>query len=92
MKLEVERKDREPGDGTLHSLVVKTLCYCQLENYGQRLNERAREKSDITFRDWLKEKVRFRVEATEMVNGFKPKTFEQVRLPRAPKYPKISTL
>ena len=58
----------------------------QLENYSRWLNEREREKSVTAFRDWLKDEVRFRVEVAEMANGIEPKTFENVRLPRAPRY------
>ena len=58
----------------------------QLENYSRWLNERARETSVVAFRDWLKDKVRFRVEAAEMANGIESKPVEYVRTPRALKY------
>ena len=61
VKLQAERRDGELGDGTLHSLFVKKLPDRQLENYSRWLNERAREKSVMAFRDWLKDDVRFRV-------------------------------
>ena len=44
VKLRVEEKDREQGDETLHSLMVKKLPHCQLENYSHCLGECAREK------------------------------------------------
>ena len=86
VKLQAEGKDGELGDGTLHSLMVKKLPDRQLENYSRWLDEREREKSVTAFRDWLKDEVRFRVEAAEMANGIEPKTFEHVRPPRAPRY------
>ena len=92
VKLQAEGQDGELGDGTLHSLMVKKLPDRQLENYSHWLNERAREKSVITFRDWLKDEVRFRVEAAEMANGIESKTFEHVRPPRAPKYPDLGKM
>lgn len=58
-KLQVEGKDRELGDGTLHSLLVKKLPDCELENYSCWLNECAREKSVTAFRDWVKDEVKF---------------------------------
>ena len=79
VKLQAEGKDGELGDGTLHSLMVKKLHDRQLETYGRWLNDRAREKSVIAFRDWLKDEVRFRVEAAEMANGIEPKTFETAK-------------
>ena len=89
VKLQAEGKDGELGDETLHSIMVKKLPDRQLENYSRWLNERARQKSVIAFRDWLEDEVRFRVEAAEMANGIEPKTFEHVRPPRAPKYPDL---
>ena len=87
VKLQAEGKDGELGDGTLHSpLMVKKLPDRQLENYSRWLNEREIEKSVTAFRDWLKDEVRFRVEAAEMANGIEPKPFEHVRPPRAPRY------
>ena len=77
---------RELTDGTLHSLLVKKLPDRQLENYSRWLNERARETSVVAFRDWLKDEVRFRVEAAEMANGIESKPVEYVRPPRALQY------
>jgi len=92
VKLQVEGKDGELGDGTLHSLLVKKLPDRQLENYSRWLSERAREKSVTAFRDWLKDEVRFRVETTEMANEIESKIFEHVSPPRAPKYPDLGRL
>ena len=64
-----ERRDGELEDGTLQSLLVKKLPDRQLENYSRWLNERARQNSVIAFRDWLKDEVRFQIEAAEMANG-----------------------
>ena len=69
VKLQAERRDGELEDGTLHSLLVKKLPDRQLENYSRWLNERARQNSVIAFRDWLKDEVRFQIEAAEMANG-----------------------
>ena len=66
--------------------MVKKLPDRQLENYSRWLDEREREKSVTAFRDWLKDEVRFRVEAAEMANEIEPKTFEHVTPPRAPSY------
>ena len=76
VKLQAERRDGELEDGTLHSLLVKKLPNRQLENYSRWLNERARQKSVISFRDGLKDEVRFRIEAAEMANGIEPKPRE----------------
>ena len=73
-------------DGTLHSLLLKKLPEHQLQKYSRWLNKHAREKSVVAVRDWLKDKVRFRVEAAEMVNGIKSKPVEYARPPRAPRY------
>ena len=70
--------------GTLHSLLVKKLPDQQLENYSRWLNEPARETSVVALRDWLKDEVRFRVEAAEMANGIESKPVEYVRPLRAP--------
>ena len=86
VKLQAEGRDGELTDGTLHSLLVKKLPDRQLENYSRWLNERARETSVVAFRDWLKDEVRFRVEAAEMANGIESKPVEYVRPPRALKY------
>ena len=59
VKLQVEVKDGELGDGTLHSLLVKKLPDHQLENNSCQLNEHAREKRVTAFRDWFKDEVRF---------------------------------
>ena len=92
VKLQAEGKDGELGDGTLHSLMVKKLPDRQLENYSRWLNERAREKSVTAFRDWLRDEVRFRVEAAEMANGIEAKTFEHFKPPRAPRYPDLGRM
>ncbi|XP_074634307.1 uncharacterized protein LOC141892872 [Acropora palmata] len=86
VKLQAEGRDGELTDGTLHSLLVKKLPDRQLENYSRWLNERARETSVVAFRDWLKDEVRFRVEAAEMAKGIESKPVEYVRPPRAMKY------
>ena len=65
VKLQAEGRDGELTDGTLHSLLVKKVPNRQLENYSRWLNERARETSVVAFRDWLKDEVRFRVEAAK---------------------------
>ena len=49
VKLHVEEKDRELGDGTLDSLLVKGLPDRQLENYSCWLNEHAIEKISHSF-------------------------------------------
>ncbi|XP_067016989.1 uncharacterized protein [Acropora muricata] len=86
VKFHAEGRDGELTDGTLHSLLVKKLPDRQLENYSRWLNERARETSVVVFRDWLKDEVRFRVEAAEMANGIESEPVEYVRPPRALKY------
>ena len=92
VKLQAEGKDGELGDGTLHSLMVKKLPDRPLENYSRWLNECAREKLVTTFRDWLRDEVRFRVEAAEMANEIEPKTFEHVKPPRPLKYPDLGRM
>ena len=87
VKLQAERRDGELEDRTLHSLLVKKLTNHQLENYSRWLNERARKKSVIAFRDWLKDEVIFRIEAAEMANGIEPKPVDHVRPPRVPRVP-----
>ena len=86
VKLQAEGRDGELTDGTRHSLLVKKLPDRQLENYSRWLNERPRETSVVAFRDWLKDEVRFQVEAAEMANGIESKPVEYVRPPRALKY------
>ena len=44
VKLQAEGRDAELEDGTLHSLLLKKLPECQLQNYSRWLNESAREK------------------------------------------------
>ena len=83
VKLQAEGRDGELTGGTLHSLLVKKLPDRQFENYSQWLNERARETSIVALRDWLKDEVRFRVEAAEMGNRIELKPVEYVRPPRA---------
>ena len=87
VKLQAERRDGELEDGTLHSLLVKKLTNRQLENYSRWLNERARQKSVIAFRDWLKDEVIFQIEAAEMANGIELKPVDHVRPPRVPRVP-----
>ena len=89
VKLQAERRDGELEDGTLHSLLVKKLTSRQLENYSRWLNERARQKSVIAFRDWLKDEVIFRIEAAEMANGTEPKPVDHVTPPRVPRVPRV---
>ena len=85
VKLQAEGKDGELVDRTLHNLLVKKFPDRQLENNSRWLKGRAREKSVTAFRDWLKDEVRFRVEAAEMASGVESKSVEHVRPPRAPK-------
>ena len=92
VKLQAEGRDGELTDGTLHNLLVKKLPDRQLENYSRWLNERARETSVVAFRDWLKDEVRFRVEAAEMANGIESKPVEYVRPPRALRYQEQSRI
>ena len=66
--------------------MLKTLPERELENYISWLSERAREKSVVAVRDWLKDGVRLRVEGAEMENGIESQPVEYVRQPRAPKY------
>ena len=87
VKLQAEGKDGGLSDGTLHSSLVKKLPDRQLENYSGWLNRCKREKSVTAFRDWLKDRVRFQVEAAEMANRLESKSVEHVRPLRAPKYP-----
>ena len=87
VKLQAERRDGGLEDGTLHSLLVKKLPNRQLEKYSRWFNERARQKSVIAFRDWLKDEVRFRIEAAKMANETEPKPVEHVRPPRVPREP-----
>ena len=86
IKLQVEGRDGELEDGTLHSLLLKKFPERQLENYSRWLNEWAREKSVIAVSDWLEDEVRFREEVTEMANGNESKPVKYARPPRAPKY------
>ena len=60
--------------------------------YSRWLNERARQNSVIAFRDWLKDEVRFQIEAAEMANGIEPKPVEHVRPPRVPSYQEQSRM
>ena len=87
VKLQAERRDGELEDGTFHSLLVKKLPNHQLENYSRWLNDCARQKSVMSFRDWLRDEVRFRIEEAEMANGIEPKLVEHVRPPRIPREP-----
>ena len=69
VKLQADGRDAELGEGTLHSLLVKKLTDRQVESYSRWLGEKKRERSVLNLRDWLKEEVRIRVEAVEMVHG-----------------------
>lgn len=69
VKLQVDGKQGELGDGTLHSLLVKKLTERQLESYTRWMTEHDKERSVISLRDWLKEEVLIRVEAVEMAHG-----------------------
>ena len=91
VKLQAERRDGELEDGTLHSMLVKKLPDRRLEN-SRWLNERAIQKSVIAFRDWLKDEVRFRIEAAEMANEIEPKPVQHVRPPRVPSYQEQSRM
>ena len=82
VKVQAERRNGELTGGTLHILLVKKLPDRQRENYSRWLNEPARETSVVAFRDWLKDEVRFRVEAKEMANRIESKPVEYVRQPR----------
>ena len=69
VKLQAEGRDSELGAGTFHSLLVKKLTDKQFESYSRWLGEQKLERSALNLRDWLKEEVRIRVEAAEMVHG-----------------------
>jgi hypothetical protein len=69
VKLQADGRDAELGEGTLHSFLVKKLTDRQVESYSRWLGEKKRERSVLNIRDWLKEEVRIRVEAVEMVHG-----------------------
>ena len=53
--LHVGISNREFGEGTLHSVLVKKLSDRHLENYSQWLSEHDREQSVLSLREWLKE-------------------------------------
>ena len=67
--MQADGRDAELGEGSLHSLLVKRLTDRQVESYSRWLGEKKREWSVLNLRDWLKEEVRIRVEAVEMVHG-----------------------
>jgi hypothetical protein len=69
VKLQAEGRDGELGEGTLHGLLVKKLAERQVESYSCWLREHKKERSVLSLKDWLKEEVRVRVEAVEMVHG-----------------------
>ena len=69
VKLQAEGRDSELGVGTFHSLLVKKLTDRQVESYSRWLGEQKLERSALNLRNWLKEEVRIRVEAAEMVHG-----------------------
>ena len=72
VKLEAEGRSGERG-GALHSLLVKKLSERQVENYSRWPSEQHKIRSVKTLRDWLKEEVIIRVEATEMAQEVEPK-------------------
>ena len=76
VKLQAEGRDGELGEGTLHSLLVKKLADRQVESYSRWLSEHSCERSVLKMRDWLKEEVRIKVEAVEMVHGIDSKKGE----------------
>jgi hypothetical protein len=49
--------------------LVKKLAERQVESYSCWLREHKKERSVLSLKDWLKEEVRVRVEAVEMVHG-----------------------
>ena len=69
VKLKAEGRDGELGEGTLHSLLVRKLAEVQVQGYSRWLQEQSRKRSVVSLKDWLKEEVRIRVEATEMAHG-----------------------
>ena len=69
VKLQAEGRESELGAGTFHSLLVKKLTEKQVESYSRWLADQKLERSVLNLRDWLKEEVRIRVEAAEMVRG-----------------------
>ena len=69
VKLQAEGRDSELGEGTFHSLLVKKLTDKQVESYSRWLGDQKLERSVLKLKDWLKEEVRIRVEAAEMVHG-----------------------
>ena len=69
VKLQAEGRDSGLGAGTFHSLLVKKLTDRQVESYSRWLGEQKLERSVLNLGDWLKEEVRIRVEAAEMVHG-----------------------
>ena len=69
VKLQAEGRDGELVEGTLHGLLVKKLAERQVESYSRWLREHKKERSVLSLKDWLKEEVRVRVEAVEMVHG-----------------------
>ena len=79
VKLQAEERSGELGDGALHSLLVRKLAERQVENYSRWLSEQRKERSVLTLRDWLKEEVYIRVEATEMAQGVdsKPRDYDR---------------
>ena len=76
VKLEAEGRSDELGDGALHSLLVKKLSERQVETYSRWLGEQQKERTVLTLRDWLKEEVYIRVEATEIAQGLDQRSKE----------------
>ena len=62
-------RDGELSEGTLHGMLVKKLGERQVECYSRWLWENKKERSVVNFNELLKEEVRVRVEAKEMVHG-----------------------
>ena len=69
VKLQADGRDRELGEGTLHGMLVKKLGEKQVESISRWLRENKKERSVVNFNEWLKEEVRVRVDAKEMVHG-----------------------
>ena len=76
VKLQAEGREGELGESTLHSLLVKKLADRQVESYSRWLREHKCERSVLSLRDWLKEEVKIRVEAVEMLHGVGSKSGE----------------
>ena len=62
------------GEGALQSLLVKKFADSQVESHSRWLREHKKDRSVSSLKDWLKEKVRIRVEAVEMAYGIEAET------------------